>query len=211
MANLGMFIGALVAVYLVPGPDMVLVLQTSSAQGRWHALATAAGLGLARAVHVTLAAVGLATLLRTVPWAFEVVRMAGVAYLVWLGIKFVRASSLAPEISAATPAVSAKAYRSAAWRGLLTNITNPKALLFCSVLLPQFVHADAGNVAGQFLLLGVLLVVVGLLFDVLYAMAGAALGYWIERHPAVQTVQRWTFAALLIGFGARLAVAGQPG
>ncbi|MEM4988031.1 LysE family translocator [Collimonas sp. H4R21] len=211
MANLGMFIGALVAVYLVPGPDMVLVLQTSSAQGRWHALATAAGLGLARAAHVTLAAVGLATLLRTVPWAFEVVRMVGVAYLVWLGIKLVRASSLVPETSAATSAVSAQAYRTAAWRGLLTNITNPKALLFCSVLLPQFVHADAGNVAGQFLLLGVLLVAIGLLFDVLYATAGAALGYWIERRPVVQTVQRWTFAVLLIGFGARLAVAGQPG
>jgi threonine/homoserine/homoserine lactone efflux protein len=210
MANLGMFIGALVAVYLVPGPDMVLVLQTSGTQGRRHALATAVGLGLARAVHVTLAAVGLATLLRTVPWAFEVVRMVGVAYLVWLGIKLARASSLAPEISAATPAVSAKAYRTAAWRGLLTNITNPKALLFCSVLLPQFVHADAGNVGGQFLLLGVVLVAIGLLFDVLYAMAGVALGYWIEGHPVVQTVQRWTFAAMLIGFGARLAVVGRP-
>jgi threonine/homoserine/homoserine lactone efflux protein len=211
MANFGMFIGALIAVYLVPGPDMVLVLQTSSTQGRRHALATAVGLGLARAAHVTLAAVGLATLLKTVPWAFEVVRMVGVAYLVWLGIKLVRAPSLVPEISAATPAASAKVYRTAAWRGLMTNITNPKALLFCSVLLPQFVHANAGNVARQFLLLGVVLVAIGLLFDVLYAMAGAALGYWIERHPVVQTVQRWTFAALLIGFGARLAVAGRPG
>jgi threonine/homoserine/homoserine lactone efflux protein len=92
----------------------------------------------------------------------------------------------------------------------LTNITNPKALLFCSVLLPQFVHADAGNVGGQFLLLGVVLVAIGLLFDVLYAMAGVALGYWIEGHPVVQTVQRWTFAAMLIGFGARLAVVGRP-
>lgn len=210
MENIGMFIGALFAVYLLPGPDMVLVLQTSSTLGRRYALANAIGLGLARAAHVTLAAVGLATLLKTVPWAFEVVRMVGVAYLVWLGIKLARVSSLAPEISTATPAFSAKAYRTATWQGLLTNITNPKALVFCSVLLPQFVHANAGNVAGQFLLLGLMLVAMGLLFDVLYAVAGAALGYWIERHPLVQTVQRWTFAGLLIGFGARLALAGRP-
>lgn len=210
MANLGMFIGALIAVYLLPGPDMVLVLQTSSTQGRGHALATAIGLGVARAAHVTLAAVGLATLLKTIPWAFEAVRMTGVAYLVWLGIKIARASSLAPEVSTATQAISAHAYRGAAWRGLLTNITNPKALLFCSVLLPQFIHAEAGNVAGQFLLLGAVLVAMGLLFDALYAIAGVAMGYWIARNPVVQTVQRWTFAALLIGFGARLAFAERP-
>ncbi|OCR22224.1 lysine transporter LysE [Pseudomonas syringae] len=210
MANLGMFIGALFVVFLVPGPDMVLLLQTSSTQGRGQAIATAIGLGLARAAHVTLAAAGLATLLNTVPWAFEVVRMVGVAYLVWLGIKLARASSLAPQLSTAATDASSMAYLAAMRRGLLTNITNPKALLFCSVLLPQFVQADAGSVPSQFLLLGVVLVVIGLLFDFIYAMAGVALGYWIERHPMMQTVQRWTFAAMLIAFGARLALAGRP-
>ena len=189
---------------------MVLLLQTSSTQGRGQAIATAVGLGLARAVHVTLAAAGLATLLKTVPWAFEVVRTVGVAYLVWLGIKLARASSLAPQLSTVTTDASSKAYLAAARRGLLTNITNPKALLFCSVLLPQFVQPDAGSVPGQFLLLGVVLVTIGLLFDFIYSMAGVALGYWIERHPVMQTVQRWTFAAALIGFGARLALAGRP-
>jgi len=93
---------------------------------------------------------------------------------------------------------------------LLTNITNPKALLFCSVLLPQFVDASSGNVASQFLLLGVILVMTGFLFDALYAVTGAALGYWMKRYPVLQTAQRWTFATLLIGFGVRLAVAGRP-
>jgi threonine/homoserine/homoserine lactone efflux protein len=207
MSTLGMFIGALIAVYLVPGPDMVLVLQTSSTQGRLHALATAVGLGFARAAHVTLAAIGLATLLKTEPWAFNVVRTVGAMYLVWLGIKIARASSLTPEISVATSDSSVSPYRAAVWRGLLTNITNPKALLFCSVLLPQFIDADTGHIASQFLLLGLIVVVIGFLFDVLYAMMGAALGYWMRRNSMVQTVQRWTFAALLIGFGARLAVA----
>ncbi|ANH66925.1 LysE family translocator [Mitsuaria sp. 7] len=209
MANLGVFIGALVAVYLVPGPDMVLVLQTASTQGRRQALATAVGLGAARAAHVTLAAIGLAALLKAVPWAFELVRIIGVVYLVWLGLKLARASSLAPELESAAASTSS-AYRAAMWRGLLTNITNPKALLFCSVLLPQFVDASAGHVGAQFLLLGTVLVALGLAFDVLYALAGGAMRQWMQRRPFAETLQRWTFAAMLIGFGARLALVARP-
>ncbi|WP_431266192.1 LysE family translocator [Roseateles chitinivorans] len=210
MANLGVFIGALVAVYLVPGPDMVLVLQTASTQGRRQALATAIGLGAARAAHVTLAAIGLAALLKAVPWAFELVRIVGVVYLVWLGLKLARASSLTADMDDNTVASSSRAYRAAMWRGLLTNITNPKALLFCSVLLPQFVDAGVGPVGMQFLVLGVVLVALGLAFDILYAFVGGAMRQWMQRRPFAETLQRWTFAAMLIGFGARLAVAARP-
>jgi threonine/homoserine/homoserine lactone efflux protein len=210
MAELWMFVGALVAVYLVPGPDMVLVLQTSSSQGRGHALATALGLAAARAMHVALAALGLAALLKTVPWAFDAVRVIGAAYLVWLGVRMARATPWAVPIGASPPADPAGARRAAIWRGVLTNGTNPKALLFCSVLLPQFVHADHGNVAGQFLLLGAILVALGFVFDAWYAMAGAALGYWMARHPVLARIQRWAFATLLVGFGIRLVLAERP-
>lgn len=204
-----MFVVALAAVYLVPGPDMLVILQTSGVQGQRAAFAAAAGLGLARAAHVTLAALGLATMLRTAPWAFEVVRMIGVAYLIWLGIKLARSKSLMVEVNGAAPA-SANVYRAAAWRGLVTNITNPKALLFCSVLLPQFVHAGGVNVGLQFLWLGIILILMGLLFDTMYVFTGVALGQWVNRNPLVQAMQRWIFASLLIGFGIRLAVAGRP-
>lgn len=210
MANLELFIGALIAVYVVPGPDMVLVLQTSSGQGRRHAIAISAGLALARAAHVVLAAVGLAVLLKNVSWAFELVRLIGVAYLIFLGIKIARAPSLAPNISATSHVKSKQTYRAAACRGLITNISNPKALLFCSILLPQFVDPQAGNVAAQFFILGIVLVSMGMIFDFLYAMAGIALGNWIDRYPVIETAQRWTFATLLIGFGLRLAVTEHP-
>ncbi|QTS88057.1 LysE family translocator [Ectopseudomonas khazarica] len=161
MTNLELFIGALVVVYVVPGPDMVLVLQTSSMQGRRHAVATALGL------------------------------------------------ALITEACSPLPASSTRAYGASACRGLLTNISNPKALLFCSVLLPQFVDASA-DVAGQFFVLGSVLVLTGLLFDLLYAMLGAALGHWMRRCPLLQVVQRWTFTTLLMGFGLRLAMATRP-
>lgn len=201
MADLWMFVGALAVAYLVPGPDMLLILQVGARQGRTPALAVALGLGLARSIHVALAALGLAALLRAAPVAFEILRIAGAAYLVWLGVAILRNPSAAP-----TPAgrTNVGSRRAALRRGLLTNLLNPKALLFCSVLLPQFLRTDAG-MAGQVLTLGALLVGIGGAFDLLYALGGAALGRWVSRHRAVETVQRWTFGALLIGFGLRLA------
>ncbi|MFC3127208.1 LysE family translocator [Pseudoroseomonas globiformis] len=209
MESFLIFVGALAVAYLIPGPDMVLILQTGALQERRQALATAAGFALARALHVALAALGLAALLRTAPMVFETVRMCGAAYLVWLGIAILRSRSSAPDADMEERTRSSSA-RSAAVRGLLTNLLNPKALLFCSVLLPQFIQPEQGAIAGQFLLLGTILVCVGLAFDLLYAGAGSFLGRWIARHPIVQIIQRWTFATLLIGFGLRLAFTNRP-
>ncbi len=209
MADLWIFIGALAVAYIVPGPDMVLILQTSTLQGRSHALATACGLALARALHVALAALGLAALLRGAPLVFEIVRFAGAAYLAWLGITILvtRSHVVSGETQTRDRRVS---YRAAASRGLLTNLLNPKALLFCSVLLPQFVQVGEGSAAGQFLLLGAILVGLGLTFDLIYAGTGLLLVRHIARRPAIGTLQRWTFATLLVLFGLRLALAHRP-
>ncbi len=85
MAELGLFLMALTVAYLLPGPDMILLLQTGARQGRGAALATAVGLGVARGCHVALAALGLSALFKTAPWTFDVVRLAGAAYLLWIG------------------------------------------------------------------------------------------------------------------------------
>jgi len=203
--ELWLFIAALAAVYLLPGPDMLLVLQTGSLQGRSRALATALGLAVARALHVALAALGLATLFVTAPWTFDAVRYAGAAYLSWIGLQLLRTpSSPAFDTSGQTMPPTAS-HRLACRRGLLTNLLNPKSLLFCSVLLPQFVHPDQGPVLVQFALLGTLLVAIGLLFDAGYATLGAALQSWFTDSPLRAKLQRWTFGSLLIGFGLRLA------
>lgn len=209
MAELWIFLGALAVAYLLPGPDMVLVLQTGTARGSSHALAAAIGLAASRAAHVALAALGLAALLRTSPLAFDIVKLVGSLYLAWLGIGILRAASLLPEqavVSENRPA----SYKGDIGRGLLTNFLNPKPLLFCSVLLPQFIHPAEGGVAGQFLFLGIVLVSVGFAFDAALSFAGSALGQFLRRHPLVQTVQKWVFASLLIGFGARLAFSARP-
>ncbi|MNQ78398.1 Homoserine/homoserine lactone efflux protein [compost metagenome] len=208
MAELWLFFMALAVVYLLPGPDMILLLQTGARQGKGAALATAVGLAIARGCHVALAALGLAALFKAAPWTFDVVRLAGAAYLLWIGIQCLR-STLLPNLNDAHPIGEKPRYREAIQRGLLTNLLNPKALLFCSVLLPQFINPQAGPVLAQFATLGVVLVAVGLLFDSAYALAGAALGRWLQRSPSAQRLQQWLFGSLLIGFAVRLTFVQQ--
>lgn len=204
MQNLALFILALSMVLLMPGPDMILMLQTGARQGRAKALATALGLAIARGCHVALAALGLATLFKVSPWTFEVVRMGGAAYLLWLGLKMLKPGVLGGARTG-TCGESVISWRTAIVRGLLTNLLNPKALLFCSVLLPQFIDANAGSVAGQFARLGVILVLIGLSFDSVYAMAGGWIGRWLALNATAQRMQQWLFGSLLIGFAVRLA------
>jgi threonine/homoserine/homoserine lactone efflux protein len=129
-------VGALTVAYLVPGPNMKLILQTGAIRGRAKALAVACGFALARAAHVFLAAIGLAALLKTAPWTFEIVRIGGVAYLIWLGIGILRSRYTLPEEAAIPGTDAGWSWFGSLRRGLLTNILNPKALQFCSVLLP---------------------------------------------------------------------------
>lgn len=199
-----MFVTALVAVYLIPGADMILVWQTGVAEGRVAALAVAGGLALARAAHVALAGLGLAALFRAVPWTFDLARLAGALYLLRLGVAVWRSPAVDPGSAAtARPTSLAVALR----RGLATNLLNPKALMFCSLLLPQFVDPGSGAITLQFAALGVVLVAVGLAFDVVYAFVGAALARVFVREPRFDVARRALFAALLVAFAARLLVA----
>jgi threonine/homoserine/homoserine lactone efflux protein len=206
--GLWLFFMALAVVYLLPGPDMILLLQTGARQGKGAALATAVGLGIARGCHVALAALGLAALFKAAPWTFDVVRLAGAAYLLWIGIQCLRTTML-PNLNGSDAALEKPRWQDAIQRGLLTNLLNPKALLFCSVLLPQFINPHAGPVLAQFAVLGVLLVGVGLFFDSAYALTGAALGRWLQRSPSAQRLQQWLFGSLLIGFAVRLTFVQQ--
>ena len=210
MSEFILFVGALFVVYLLPGPDMVLVLQTGASAGRGPAIATGAGLALARAAHVALAGLGLAALLTTSPMAFEVVRLVGSTYLLWLGLQILRSEYSGEDAIQINRSKRPSSHRSALSRGFLTNILNPKALLFCSVLLPQFIVPGEQGLGVQFLMLGMTLVVVGLAFDLTYATVGSLLSGWMSKRPLARRVQSWAFAALLIGFALRLVLMPHP-
>lgn len=202
-SNLLLFVAALTAVYLLPGPDMAQVIASASLQGVRHGLMAGLGLALSRTLHVTLSALGLAALFHAHPLLFDLVRWLGAAYLLFLAWKLCRAG--AGERPA--PGAGAGAGWAALKRGFLTNLLNPKALMFCALLLPQFISASQ-ELAGQYLLLGAILVGLGLLFDGLYALAAARLARRLAAGP-VPRLPRLLFSGVF-GFAAlRLAWGGQ--
>jgi threonine/homoserine/homoserine lactone efflux protein len=134
-----------------------------------------------------------------------VVRYGGAVYLAWIAVQIFRSPMFALPTDNDQPAAH-NPLRAAFVKGLLTNLLNPKALLFCSVLLPQFVRPEAGPVAWQMIELGGVLVVIGACFDAIYAIGAARISNWVRSHPFAQTLQRWTFSAALIAFAVRLSL-----
>lgn len=162
---LPVYLAALAGVYILPGPDMALVIATGAARGARTAAVTACGIALSRATHVLLSGMGLAALMVAHPGMLSLVKWIGAVYLCYLAVQLVRADIRLPAETAATRTAG-----SFLLRGFLTNLLNPKALLFCSLLLPQFISDGAGPVLVQYLWLGGLLVATGLMFDILYAL-----------------------------------------
>jgi threonine/homoserine/homoserine lactone efflux protein len=144
---------------------MALVLAVSASQGRRAGLSTVTGIAFARALHVLGSGIGLAVLFATHPGIQDIVRIAGAGYLLFWAWKILRTPIKGTGVS-----MPASSVGSDMLRGFITNLLNPKALLFCSLLLPQFTSPDRGSLLFQFILLGGILVTIGLLFDVSYVL-----------------------------------------
>lgn len=176
-----LYLLALAGAFLLPGPDMAIVLATGAARGARTAMVTALGIATARGMHVLLSGLGLAALMAAHPQSLLLVKWAGAAYLCYMAYRLLRAgASSSPVVEEAVPPSAGNNYL----RGLLTNLLNPKALLFCSMLMPQFVSATSSvPVVMQTLWLGLALVLVGLLFDIVYAVLAARLARRIRAKP----------------------------
>lgn len=199
--DLLVFIAALVAVYLLPGPDMALILSVSAFGGQRSGLMAAVGLALSRAFHVTLASLGLAALLNTHPLLFDAVRWVGAIYLCWLAWKLLHASD--------NTSTDAQSVEQAGWRalqkGFLTNLLNPKALMFCALLLPQFI-SPTGNLFEQYLVLGTILVAIGTVFDVFYVFTSSSIARRFSGSRTGKKLARIAFASIFTLAAVRLVV-----
>ena len=192
------------ALTITPGLDTALVLRASLTRSRAEAVATAAGIVAGLFVWGAAAAVGVSALLTASQAAYDALRYAGAAYLVWFGLRLlVRAvrGGGADDGQAAVPATSA-------WRagrtGLATNLLNPKVGVFYVALLPQFLPVDTGPLAAGLLLAGVHALLSVVWFALLIVLAGA-LGRRLRRPATVRAIDGVT-GTTLIGFGVRLAV-----
>lgn len=190
------FAGVAAILVVTPGPDMALVAKNGIAYGRRAALATAFGINLGIVFWTLTSAVGLAAVVRSSAIAFETLRLAGAAYLVFLGIQAFRAH--APLATRA----SAPAGRSAFRQGLISNLLNPKLALLYTSLLPQFIPSG-DSIFLHSLMLGGFFNLMGLVWLSFYAVVVARLGSAI-RPRAQRWLDRLT-GTVLIGLGVRLA------
>lgn len=155
MLNLWGFISAAVLLTLIPGPDILFVITQSITRGRKAGITFAAGLCSGLIVHTTAVSLGISVLLMSSPVAFTILKFAGAAYLLYLGIKaFLGRHKNHFEI-AVSEAVAGKLYR----KGVLMNILNPKVILFFLAFFPQFIDKSIENPVPQMLLLGLIFMV----------------------------------------------------
>jgi len=202
LATFALFATASLALTMTPGPDMLLIASRSASQGRAAGFATLAGIQVGTYCHALAAAFGLSQLFLVVPHAYDAVRYAGAAYLLYLAWKTVRsgAATLAPEAGAARHAVGTM-FR----QGLLTNLLNPKMALFVLALFPQFVEPEAGSVAVQILLLATVLNAIGLVVNGAVILGASRLGRIFSGQGRLRRLPQYFLGAVFAGLATRLA------
>jgi threonine/homoserine/homoserine lactone efflux protein len=200
--DVALFLVASALLTIAPGPDIVYVLTRGISQGVKAGFAAALGFATGCIFHTVLAAVGIAALIRSSEVAFNAVRYAGAAYLIWIGIQALRHRSSFSVEGAADVRALGTIYR----QSVIGNILNPKVTLFFLAFLPQFVNMRAGHVGWQMALLGAIFMVQTVVIFGAVASFSGWIGAWIRRQPAIG--QRLNvFAGLtFIALGIRVAL-----
>lgn len=202
--TLSVFLLAVVALQLSPGPNMAFVVSHAAAHGPRAGLAAGLGIAAADLLHTLLTVTGITALLAAWPPSFDLIRYAGAAYLVWLAVKAL-GSSGAPVLREHAPVPLARIFRMA----MLNCLLNPKALLFFMVFLPQFVDAGRGSVSAQLALLGAIVAAVALVFNVLLALCSGHAARLLRRAPGSR-LPGLGLAAVMLGLALRLVLLDRP-
>jgi threonine/homoserine/homoserine lactone efflux protein len=196
------FLSAALILAVTPGPGIFYVLARSLRGGRREGVLSAAGTFLGGLVHVVAAAFGLSAILAASAIAFETVRYAGAAYLIYLGYRMIRnrhQDAAALDLEGAA--------RGTFVQGIMTEVLNPKTALFFLSFIPQFVSVQQGHVAEQFLMLGAISVTLNTCADLLVACFAGPLGSKMKRNAQLRSRQRAASGVAMIGLGVYVATA----
>jgi len=202
-ATLLVFSIAAMALIVVPGPAVLYIVAQSIDRGRLAGVVSALGVATGGLVHVTAAAVGLSSLLVSSATAFNVVKYAGAAYLIGLGLwTLVRRRE---EASVEMPKERKLSRRYG--QGVVVNVLNPKTALFFFAFLPQFVDPDKGSAALQIGVLGLVFVALAVASDCVWALAAGTASERLRGNRRFLAVQRYVSGSVFVGLGALTAVA----
>ena len=199
------FLAAALVIAVSPGPGAVLSMSTGLRYGYGAALRAIAGLQIALLLQLGVVALGLGAVLATSETAFAVVKFAGAAYLIWLGVQKWRSP---PEpIGGDGEGLRVQSRRQLYAQGILVNLTNPKAIVFIAALVPQFIVPDQPQ-WPQFAIIGATMCGVDTIVMSGYALLATRLRRWL-RNPRAMKAQNRFFGGIFVGAGALLAASGR--
>lgn len=197
-----MFFGASIVLAVTPGPDILYVLMRGITQGRMAALYAALGFNIGVIAHTLFAVVGLSAILRTSAVAYQCVKYAGAAYLIYIGIQTIRSRKQA-STEGNIDFVSHKAIFK---QTIIANILNPKVALFFLAFLPQFVNPAAGNMELQLVVLGSLFMLAGFSVFALVGLFSGFIGDRLRSNPTFEPRMKTVAGSVLVGLGLSLAL-----
>ena len=200
--QLGLYVVASLALILTPGQDMLYVMSRALAQGRVAGLYSAVGVIIGILVHTVLATVGVGAILAASQGLFLALKLSGAAYLVYLGVKLLLTREASIATQAGGPRFSAA---SLVWQGVLSNVSNPKIVVFFFAFLPQFVDPRSGNPTADLVFLGALYAAMGLVVKAAVGLAAGSLSERVLRKPRAMVWIHRVSGTILVGLGLRLA------
>jgi len=196
------FLGASAALTVAPGPDNIFVMTQGIARGRKPAIVTALGMCSGISVHTTAAAFGISAVFYSSAVAFNAVKYAGAAYLLYLAYKTLKDRSVI-KLNPADDRPSAALFR----RGFIMNVLNPKVAMFFLAFLPQFVTPNTAHFPLEMLLLGSIFMVQAIIIFCLIGYFSGSLGSFLLARPGIAKYLDWLTAGVFASLGVRLALA----
>jgi homoserine/homoserine lactone efflux protein len=169
------YVAACIAIIIVPGPTVTVIIANSLRNGARAGLLNVAGTQAGLAIMLVVLAAGLQVIVQSMAYVFDWIRLAGAAYLVWLGFKLLRSDGTMGAIKDVP-----RAHGAYFWQGFIVILSNPKALFFFGAFIPQFLNPE-GNAIAQTLLLGATFMVVATVLDAVYALLAGGAGRWLSQ------------------------------
>ena len=202
-ATLAAFALIALGLVLTPGPNMIYLLSRSIAQGRVAGLISLGGVALGFIFYMLCAAFGITALLFAIPYAYDTLRLAGAAYLLWLAWQTLKPGGQSPFKVQSLPHDGPVRLFA---MGFLTNLLNPKIAMLYLSLLPQFIDPAAGSVLAQSLVLGFTQIAVSVTVNAIIALAAGSIAACLASRPFWLLVQRWLMGTALAGLAVRMAL-----
>jgi len=191
---------------VTPGPDTALVVARSTQMGLRGGVAASFGIAGGIVVHIVAAAIGLSALIATSATAFSIVKYAGAAYLIYIGLRMIFARQAAASDGATSQPKTEIRLRKVFWQGFFSNALNPKVAIFFLAFLPQFVANDAPSKALAFLFLGLVFSIGGTLWSLIVAVITASAASALRGTRRFQRLIEGAIGAMFIALGVRLAL-----